>query len=74
MKELTNSFVFSLYFDKRIKYIVVTEDKTAKRYELRVRMQDDFVITIFLDMFDFDEEQAKAELREMIEQVYSGGD
>ena len=74
MKELTNSFVFSLYSDKRIKWIGVTEDITAKRYELRVRMQDDFVITIFLDMFDFDEEQAKAELREMIEQDYGGGD
>ena len=72
MKELTNSFVFSLYSDKRIKLIGVTEDITAKRYELQVRMQDDFVITLYLDMFDFDEEQAIAELREMIEKVYGG--
>lgn len=72
MKELTNSFVFSLYFDKRIKWIFVTEDKTAKRYELRIRMQDDFVITLFLDMYDFEEEQVISELREMIEQVYGG--
>lgn len=72
MKELTNSFVFSLYFDKRIRYIFVTEDKTAYRYELKVIMQDDFVITLFLDMFDFNEEQVIAELREMIEKVYGG--
>ena len=51
MKELTNSFVFSLYFDKRIKWIFITEDKTAQRYELRVVMQDDFVITLFFTYF-----------------------
>lgn len=72
MKELTNSFVFSLYFDKRIKRITVAEDKIACRYELRVVMQDDFVITLFLDMFGFDEQQVIVELREMIKQVYGG--
>lgn len=72
MKELTNAFVFSLYFDKRIKWISITEDKVACRYELRVHMQDDFVITLFLDMYDFEEEQVKAELQEMIKQVYGG--
>ena len=70
MKELTNAFVFSLYFDKRIKWIGVTEDKIAHRYELRVRMQDDFLITLFVDMFGVKEEQVLVELQEMIKQVY----
>lgn len=70
MKELTNSFVFSLYFDKRIKRISVIDDILKCRYVLRVFMQDDFVITLFLNMYDFEEEQVIAELREMIKQVY----
>lgn len=72
MKDLTNAFVFSLYFDKRIKWISVTDDIVACRYVLRVVMQDDFAITLFLDKYNFEEEQVIAELREMIKQVYGG--
>lgn len=72
-KEITQHFMDELSCaDYHIKWIFVEDDNKNCLYHLHFKMWDGFVISIDLDMFDFDEQQVIKDLREMIEQVYGG--
>ena len=72
-KEITQAFSQDLLnCDYHIRFGFIYENYKSAMYEIKLLMQDDFVIRLDVDMFSFDEEQVIAELREMIEQVYGG--